>query len=124
MKRVKTGIKGFDELVEGGLPEGFTILLIGTPGTGKSLFTLEYLHNGAQKYKEKSMYITFEQSLSDVREQASKIGLDLARLEKNGMLTLMHIPISAVETHTIDEIKKEVKKRKIKRLVVDSISTL
>ena len=38
MKRVKTGIKGFDGLIEGGIPEGSVILVSGTPGTEKKLF--------------------------------------------------------------------------------------
>lgn len=123
-KRIKTGISGFDKLIQGGIPQGFVVLVIGTPGTGKTLFSLEYLYNGAKKFKEKSMYITFEQSLSDVKDQAKGIGLNLAELEKKGLLTLMHIPVKSLTTHTIDEIRSEIKKRKIKRLVIDSISTL
>ena len=123
-KRVATGIKGFDKLIQGGFPEGAVILLIGTPGTGKTLFTLEYIHNGVTKFKEKCMYVTLEQSLDDVREQAKEIGMDLKRLEKSGMLTLMHVPIHDLTTQTIELIKKEVKERKIKRLVIDSLSTL
>ena len=123
-KRVPTGIKGFDKLVQGGLPQGAVILLIGTPGTGKTLFTLEFLYNGASKFKEKCMYVTLEQSLDDWREQAMQIGLDLKKLEKTGMLTLMHVPIHDLTTQTIELIKKEVKERKIQRLVIDSLSTL
>lgn len=123
-KRVPTAIKGFDELIQGGLPEGAVTLLIGTPGTGKTLFTLEYAHNGAVKFKEKSLYITLEQSLDDIREQARQIGLDLKTAEKAGTLTLMHIPIHSFNTESINEIKKEVQKKGIKRLVIDSLSTL
>ncbi|RJQ21358.1 hypothetical protein C4580_02340 [Candidatus Woesearchaeota archaeon] len=124
MARTPSGIKGFDKLTQGGLPKGATILLIGTPGTGKTLFSLEYLTNGAQRFKERSMYITLEQSLDDIRTQAKGIGLDLTKHEKNGMLTLMHIPITELTNKTIELIKQEVQKRKIKRLVVDSLSTL
>lgn len=123
-KRVATGIKGFDKLVQGGLPERSVTIVIGTPGTGKTLFALEYAFNGASKFKEKSMYITLEQSLEDIRNQAKDIGLDLAPLEKKGALTLMHVPIHELTTNTMDEIKKEVQKNKIKRLVIDSLSTL
>jgi KaiC/GvpD/RAD55 family RecA-like ATPase len=122
-KRVKTGIKGFDELVEGGFPEGFTVLISGTPGTGKTLFALEYLHNGAVKFKEKSMYITVEQSLDDVRQQAANIGLDLKKAEGKNLF-LMHVPVDELNEKTIEKIKEEVSKRKIKRLVIDSMSTL
>ncbi|HLC46802.1 MAG TPA: ATPase domain-containing protein [Candidatus Nanoarchaeia archaeon] len=124
IERVKTGIKGFDNLIEGGFPKGFVVLLSGTPGTGKTLFSLEYLYNGVMKFGERGMLITLEQNLADVRSQAEKIGINLANLEKKGSLILMHIPSTALNAHTIDEIKKEVKKRKVQRLVVDSLSTL
>jgi KaiC/GvpD/RAD55 family RecA-like ATPase len=124
MNRVKTGIKGFDELVQGGVLEGSTILLIGTPGTGKTLFSLEYVYNGVSKFKENCMFVTLEQPLVDLRFQASQIGLDLKKYEKTGKLTLMHIPVAELSSVTVEMIKKEVKKRKIKRLVIDSLSTL
>jgi len=57
----KTGIKGFDELVQGGFPEGSSTLITGSPGTGKSIFGLQYIYNGAVKYKERGLYLTFEQ---------------------------------------------------------------
>lgn len=122
--RVKTGIKGFDELVQGGLPAGFTVLVTGTPGTGKTLFTLEYLYNGASKFRERSMYVTFEQNLDDIRKQAKLVGLDLKKFESNGLLTLIYIPIVELNAETIGRIKKEAIKRKVKRLVIDSLSTL
>jgi len=123
-RRVKTGIKGFDNLVQGGFPEGSTILVTGTPGTGKTLFGLEYLYNGAKKFREKGMFVTLEQKLDDIREQAKGIGLDLRSLEKNGSIFLMHIPVDELSSETIEKIKQEAKKRKVKRLVIDSISTL
>lgn len=124
IKRTKTGINGFDKLVQGGFPQGFTILIIGTPGTGKTLFTLEYLYNGAAKFREKSMLVTLEQSLEDVRTQALGIGLDLRKLEKSGSLILKAVPVKNFSIETVDEIKKEIKKNKVKRLVIDSLSTL
>ena len=124
LARIKTGIKGFDELVQGGFLLGSTVLVIGTPGTGKTLFSLEYAYNGASKFKEKSMFITLEQKLDELRENARNIGLDLEPLEKSGELILMYIPVNELDTHTIDKIKEEVKNKKIKRLVIDSLSTL
>src|SRR3989344_5041876 len=114
-RRVRTGIAGFDSLVEGGFHEGFIILVSGTPGTGKTLFGLEYLYNGAKKFREKGMFITLEQKLDELRAQASAIGLNLKKLEKNGSLTLMHVPVNELNSETIDRIKSEVKKRNIKR---------
>ncbi|HLC65734.1 MAG TPA: ATPase domain-containing protein [Candidatus Nanoarchaeia archaeon] len=76
MKRIKTGIKGFDELVQGGFPEGSSTLITGSPGTGKSIFGLQYIYNGAIKYKERGLYLTFEQRKTDMMNQAVQFGWD------------------------------------------------
>ena len=57
MDRVATGVAGFDGLVQGGLPAGSNILLTGRPGTGKTIFALQYLYNGALK-GENGIYIS------------------------------------------------------------------
>ena len=79
--QVKTGITGFDELVEGGFPKGKCILLSGTPGTGKTIFSLQYIYNGAKRFKEKSLYISFEENKEHLFSQAKKFGWDLEKLE-------------------------------------------
>lgn len=68
-ERVKTGIEGFDQLVQGGFPRGSTVLLCGSPGTGKTIFGLEYLFNGASKFKEKGLYVTFDQSEDSLKNR-------------------------------------------------------
>ncbi len=122
--RAKTGIKGFDELVEGGFPRGSTILLCGTPGTGKSIFGLEFLYNGAAKFKERGLYVTFEQSPDALKMQAKRMGWDFDKLEKNGSVKIMHVLVKDIDQYTIENIKKEIQKNKISRLVIDSLSTL
>ncbi|MFH1442772.1 MAG: ATPase domain-containing protein, partial [Candidatus Micrarchaeota archaeon] len=59
--RVPTGIPGLDELIEGGFEKGSVILVVGDTGTGKSTFAMQYLYNGATKYKEPGVYLTFEE---------------------------------------------------------------
>jgi len=67
MERVQTGIKGFDGLIEGGFPKSSAILLSGTPATGKTIFALQYLVNGIEKFNEKGIYITFEEKIYECR---------------------------------------------------------
>jgi circadian clock protein KaiC len=62
-ERVKTGIKGLNELTEGGLPRGFSFLLVGGAGTGKTTFGVRYLCKSATKYGESGMYIIFDEPL-------------------------------------------------------------
>lgn len=124
VERVKSGIKGFDELVQGGFPKGSTILLTGSPGTGKTIFGLEYVYKGAIQFKEKGLYISFEQTVDSLKKQASVLGWDLEPLMKKGDLEIVYLPIRDIDRKTSSKIIDKVKNEKIRRLVVDSVSTL
>ncbi len=124
MKKVQTGIKGFDKLVDGGIPSGNTVLLCGTPGTGKTIFGLEYLYNGAVVFKEKGLYISFEEKKSNLLNQASAFGWDLASLENKKMLYVQSIPAASLEKGTPGMLLRMIKQKGISRVVVDSLSTL
>jgi len=122
--RCPTGIPGFDDLVQGGFPRGSSILVCGGPGTGKSIFCEQFIVNGARELQEKSLYVSFEQRAEEIRLQAKQFGFDIEALEKKGLLEIISIPVSKITPKTIKEIKNIVKKNKVKRLVIDSLSTL
>ncbi len=122
--KTKTSIKGFDELIEGGFPRGSTILLSGTPGTGKTIFALEYLYNGAKTHGEKGIYVTFEDKRKNLKAQAKQFGWNLDKLEKDGQIKILSIPASSISTSTIREIIQKINQIKAKRIVIDSLSTL
>lgn len=124
LKRVPTGVPGFDELVQGGFPKGASILVCGGPGTGKTIFCSEYIVKGATEFKEKGLYVSFEQRAQDIRSQGKQFGWDIEALEKKGMIKLMSVPAVDIKRSIIEDIKNLVKKEGIKRLVVDSLSTL
>lgn len=123
MKRVRTGIKGFDELIQGGIPQGFSLLICGTPGTGKTIFALEYLYNGALE-GENGLYITIEEPAQRLRDQATQIGFDYPTLERQGKLAFLKIPIDIHSYDLVRTISAAVQKTKAKRIVVDSLSIL
>ncbi|HEX9787655.1 MAG TPA: ATPase domain-containing protein [Candidatus Binatia bacterium] len=75
-ERVPTGILGFDTLIEGGLPRGRSILITGEPGTGKTIFSLQFLVEGLKR-GEKGIYVAADESPMDVLEQAASLGWDL-----------------------------------------------
>jgi len=75
-ERVPTGIVGLDNLIEGGLPKGRSILVTGEPGTGKTIFALQFLVEGLKR-GEKGIYVTADESPMDVLEQAASLGWDL-----------------------------------------------
>ncbi|MBW2993522.1 AAA family ATPase [Candidatus Woesearchaeota archaeon] len=121
---VATGIKHFDKLVKGGFLPGKVILLSGTPGTGKTIFALEYLHNGASMFGEKGVYVTFEENIDNLKKQAQQFGWDMNALEKKGMIKFISISATDISSNTVKAIIDNVMKLKAKRLVIDSLSTL
>jgi KaiC/GvpD/RAD55 family RecA-like ATPase len=76
-KRISTGIAELDLLIEGGLRAGKTYLVVGQPGTGKTVFGLQFLVNGLME-KEKGLYVAIDEKPADVIEQAASLGWDLA----------------------------------------------
>ena len=80
--RVQVGIPGFDALCSGGLIKNSVNLLSGGAGTGKSVFALQFLYNGITQFGEKGLYISFEEDLDDLREDAKVFGMDFYQLEE------------------------------------------
>src|SRR5262245_4206421 len=76
-KRISTGIPELDALIEGGLREAKSYLVLGRPGTGKSVLSLQFLVRGLME-KEKCLYVAIDEKPADVIEQASSLGWDLA----------------------------------------------
>src|SRR4029453_14988032 len=74
-KRIPTGIPELDILIEGGLRAGKTYLVVGEPGTGKTVFGLQFLVNGLME-KEKGLYVAIDEKPADVIEQAVFLGWD------------------------------------------------
>src|SRR6185503_19769456 len=92
-----TGIRGMDEITGGGLPRGRPTLVSGGAGSGKTLFSLEFLVRGATEYNEPGVFISFEETISDLTTNASSLGFDLGRLVADKKLFLDHVYISRAE---------------------------
>jgi circadian clock protein KaiC len=125
MRRIATGIKGFDDLIQGGFPENSANLLLGSYGTGKSIFSLEYIYNGAEKFKENGLIVSFEQQKDELIEQAELCGYKkISDLIKKDKISILCIPADEVDKFTVKKIIKEIKRINAKRVVIDSISAL
>ncbi|OYT34793.1 MAG: hypothetical protein B6U87_01430 [Candidatus Aenigmarchaeota archaeon ex4484_52] len=124
MDRIKTGIKGLDELLNGGIPKNHLVLLSGQTGAGKTIFGLQYLIKGIMDYKEKGIFITFEQTKDDVFLQTKQFGWNIKDLEKKGLLKILCFkPTKMHLTIMTEQLEKDVKEFAPVRLVFDSIST-
>jgi KaiC/GvpD/RAD55 family RecA-like ATPase len=124
MERVPTGIKGLDDSMEGGLIKNSVNIIGGSPGTGKSIFAMQYLVNGIKRYNEPGVYITIEEKKDQLMRYMSKFGWDLESLEKEGKVSIFELsPSSDYNARSFSELKnKLIKKNKAKRIVFDSLT--
>jgi KaiC/GvpD/RAD55 family RecA-like ATPase len=121
MAKVPTGIPGFDELIEGGFNDNSVNLLAGGPGCGKTLFCLQYLWNGVTKYKENGLFISFEENINDLRQDAATLGWDFEEHEKKGKMKFVYFhPYELRDIHR--ELENQVRTVGAKRVVIDSTS--
>ncbi|MBI4210409.1 MAG: ATPase [Candidatus Diapherotrites archaeon] len=140
MDRVATGISGFDELVEGGFPEGRSVLLSGGCGTGKTIFCTQYIYNGVKKFGDPGIYVTLDERPELIRQDMLRFGWDLKKLEDSDKLqiidgSLAKIGMPSEEEFSMPatgfdidklllEILRTTKRIGAKRLVIDSIPAL
>ncbi|HWF17810.1 MAG TPA: ATPase domain-containing protein [Verrucomicrobiae bacterium] len=87
LTKVGTGIAGFDMVTGGGLPEGRTTLIVGGPGSGKTMFALQTLLAGVSR-GEPGIFVTFQESPRHIIENASSCGWNLPDLEKDKLVIL------------------------------------
>ena len=88
LDRVPTGIKGLDELLGGGFPEGRCILVVGSPGSGKTTFAIQYLYSGAL-LGETGLYITLDEYPDVIKQNFQSYNWDLDSAEKKGRLLFL-----------------------------------
>ncbi|MFX1271657.1 MAG: ATPase domain-containing protein [Promethearchaeota archaeon] len=137
IERIKTGIPGLDELIEGGFPQGDTILIAGRAGTGKSIMANQFLYNGATQYDEAGVLVTLEESPISIKRNMMRFGMDLDALVKNKKLAIVDLsPSKEVTPMKIGEypsfdlsgleaiILNHVKKLGAKRVVIDTLTIL
>src|ERR1700681_3427061 len=86
--KMLTGIQGFDEITDGGLPQGRTTLVMGGPGCGKTVFALQSLVTGANSRKEAGIFVAFEESTRQIVANAATFGWDLPGLAKKKLFFL------------------------------------
>ncbi|MFH1285713.1 MAG: ATPase domain-containing protein [Candidatus Micrarchaeota archaeon] len=137
-EKVKTGIPGMDALLYGGIPKKSIVLLSGAAGSGKSIFGMQFIAEGAEQFNEKGVFITFEQDKETIIEQAKLFGWDFEALEKKGLVMLvkaydppkMEMLIERVEEKVIridrvfSRIEDTLNKFGAQRVVLDSITSL
>ena len=133
VEKIRTMIEGFDDVSHGGLPKGRTTLVSGTSGTGKTLFSLQFIYNGIFCFDEPGVFVTFEESPSDIIKNAYIFGWDLQGLINEGKLFILdaspdpegqdivgNFDLSAL----IERLQYAIQKYKAKRVSIDSVTAV
>jgi len=84
MEKLTTGIEGFDQISQGGLPKGRTTLVAGTSGSAKTIFAIQFLAGGIRHAEEPGVFVTFEETPADIRRNVLGLGWDIEAWEKAG----------------------------------------
>jgi KaiC/GvpD/RAD55 family RecA-like ATPase len=123
MERISAGIKGIDEMIQGGLPKGSVVGISGPPGVGKSIFALHFILEGARN-GEKGVYISLEEPRSNIDKMIKGFSFskEFYDLEEKGLIVIRCFNYSEYEKISLDLLEKVQEDKKIKRLVIDSFN--
>ncbi|HMH18344.1 MAG TPA: circadian clock protein KaiC [Burkholderiales bacterium] len=129
--KAPTGIIGFDEITGGGLPHDRTTLLLGGPGSGKTVFALQFLVHGAQHCKEPGIFVAFEESSKRIAANAESFGWNLAKLRRKKLYFIDAQPKSdLVQSGTFDlsgmlaMLEAQTKAMGARRIVFDALDVV
>src|SRR5580765_5367560 len=103
LEKAHTGIVGFDEVTNGGVPKGRPTIVCGGPGCGKTMFALEFLVRGATQYNEPGVLMTFEETSEEMARHVASLGLDLKGLAARKKLVLEYVRIEPAEIQETGE---------------------
>ncbi len=137
--RIRTGISGFDSLVQGGFIPNRVYIIAGPPGAGKTTFGIHFLIQGA-KEGERGLYVSLTEDPRNIIEDMSSFSFNLKRYTLAGLILFVDMgPLSiqymnalkdrnSIKSTYAEEVFKKisalVKMKNVKRIVIDSVLTL
>jgi circadian clock protein KaiC len=131
--KAPTGIRGLDEILNGGLPAGRPTLICGGPGCGKTLMAMEFLVKGTQEYDEPGVFMSFEENERELSQNFSSLNMHIRELIQAERLTIEYVYVDRSEIEVTGEYNLEglfirlalaIDEIKAKRVVLDTIETL
>ncbi len=139
MKKLKTGIPGMDEILNGGIPERNIVLIAGGPGTGKSIFSQQFIYSGLEM-NEGGVYVALEEHPVQIRKNMESFNWKVEKFESAGMFAIIDAFTGGIGSSAerekyivkdpddiremIDVLKRAIKETSAKRVVIDSVTTL
>ena len=132
LRKCLTGIKGFNEITEGGIPRNRITLLSGSTGTGKTLLGIDFLISGATQYDERGVFMSFEENDDELFEDVASLNFDLRSLVAEKKILLEYVLLERRDVQSAGEFNLEglfvrlelaIDSIGAKRVVLDSIDS-
>lgn len=131
LQKALTGIQGFDEMTLGGLPRRRTSLIMGGTGSGKTIFALQTLVNGARKFGEPAIFVAFEENSQQIIANAASFGWDLPALQRDKLFFLdARLSVDVIQAGDFDlsgmlaSLQAKAAEIGARRIAFDSIDVL
>jgi len=132
IERLRTGVKGIDELIEGGIPEGFLVAVTGEPGCGKTIFSIHFINQGISD-GDKCIYVTTEESRESIMKQAAQFDMGFEKAFDEGKLIIIDALMGREDRWSLHSLDMEALVEKIieakkqlgygrARVAIDSLS--
>lgn len=122
IERIPSGIPGLDKYIQGGFEKGSLIVLEGGPGSGKTIFSIQFIYEGLKR-GEKCLYITFEERENEILADASSIKIELKEFIDKNQLVIKYFPPMETDTF-LANFEKLMLEFDPQRLVIDSITVV
>ncbi|MEM3004894.1 MAG: ATPase domain-containing protein [Candidatus Bathyarchaeia archaeon] len=141
VERVSSGIPGLDDMLSGGIPRGRVVLVVGGPGTGKTILCSQFLISGIRDQDEAGLFVTLDESREHIVREMASFGWNIPEYEKMGKWIFTDLsPISMASTgakparqtigkkefsleSVLDSIRTVARSR-AKRIVLDTVTSL
>lgn len=131
VEKATTGIAGFDEITSGGLPSKRTSLLVGGPGSGKTVFAMQFLVHGATVRQEPGIFVAFEEASARIVANFDGFGWGLPALQPELLFILEAQPApDLIQSGNFDlggllaALQAQVRHMGAKRIVFDALDVL
>ena len=141
-----TGVEGLDELIGGGFPRGRVILVLGGPGTGKTILASQFLYKGISQYGENGIFVSLDEGKNHFYSEMAKFGWDFKKAEDEGKflfvdatrlsrVAMLKEKLTKEETSSlrgkelqidrlIEELQAKIQQISAKRVVLDTLASL
>lgn len=131
--KTPTGVIGLDEITGGGIPKGRPTLLCGEAGSGKTLFSLEFIVRGAIEFNEPGVFMAFEEKTEELTSNVASLGFDLKKLQSEKKIKVDYVQVDRNEIEETGEYDLDglfirlgyaIDSIGAKRVVLDTIESL